>query len=312
MLVCLLLLPGLFGCTSKDNTPLQVGTNLWPGYEPGYLAEQHGYFADAPIRMRQFTSATEVLRAFRNQVVDVAALTLDEALLLAADGTDIVVILVADISDGADVIVARPGVNSVGDLAGQRVAVENTALGAYVLSRALALHGLDPASVDVVAMTVDESVSVYQQKRADAIVTFDPFRSELLKLGAQQIFSSREIPGEIVDVLVTRRSTLQQRPEILKILARGWLQGVDLIVQQPQLAGELIGSRLQLSPDEALATFEGLQLPDAVSNRAMLGGSEPQLLPTVQRLAELLLEKQLLSRSVATQALLDDRLIPGD
>lgn len=300
----------LAGCAPEPTRTIHVGTNIWPGYEPGYLAAAEGLYGDAPVRMRQFTSATEVLRAFRIDAIQVAALTLDEVLQLQQYGLDVVVILVADISDGADVILARPEVDAVAALAGRRVAVENTALGAYMLARALQLHGVDPASVEVLPITVDESVDAYVKRRADAVVTFEPFRSKLLEAGAQQIFSSAEMPAEIVDVLVTRRATLEAHEGTLKALVQGWLGGIELIRTEPDRMSQLMAQRLDLSPAEALASFDGLTLPDAARNRTLLGSAEGGLRGSAQRLGTVLAASGLLKAEVATDKLFDGRLIP--
>ena len=107
--------------------PLAVGTNVWPGYEPLYLARNLGYYNDS-IRLVEYSSATEVLRAIRNKLIDVATLTLDEVLLLRQSGVDVRSVLVTDISNGGDVIVARPGIETLADLKGRKVGVESTAL----------------------------------------------------------------------------------------------------------------------------------------------------------------------------------------
>ena len=75
-------LAALAGCEKPADVPVAIGTNIWPGYEPGYIAKDNKLYGVTDVSLRQFPSATEVLRAFRNQSVDVAALTLDEALML--------------------------------------------------------------------------------------------------------------------------------------------------------------------------------------------------------------------------------------
>lgn len=304
MLSCLLV-----ACSPKQETIIDVGTNVWPGYEPGHIAASEGLYGQAPIRMRQFTSATEVLRAFQNDAIEVAALTLDEVLLLVQDGVDVVVILVADVSHGADVIVAKPGVDAVRALSQRRVAVENTAVGAYVLSRALQVHGVPPDSVQVVSITVDESVDAFASGRADAVVTFEPFRSKLMGAGARQIFSSQEIPDEIVDVLVTKRRTLEKHEPTLKALVKGWLAGVRFVETQPERAGQLMAPRLDLTPQEALASLEGLRLPDAATNRALLDATKPKLGPSVKRMSVVMRESGLLKSEVDVSRLFDGRLL---
>ena len=58
----------LLGCTQP--TPmLRVGTNIWPGYAPLYLAQELGYYQQQKIKIIEFGSATEVLRALDRKSV---------------------------------------------------------------------------------------------------------------------------------------------------------------------------------------------------------------------------------------------------
>ncbi|MBF0266109.1 MAG: hypothetical protein HQL46_12645, partial [Gammaproteobacteria bacterium] len=89
-------------CTKESEPFLRVGTNLWPGYETLYLAQNKSFYNTDKIRLVELPSATEVMHAFRSKNIEVAALTLDEAMSLADTGLDIKVFLVMDISHGAD------------------------------------------------------------------------------------------------------------------------------------------------------------------------------------------------------------------
>jgi NitT/TauT family transport system substrate-binding protein len=146
----------LAGCTQEPQTPLRVGTNVWPGYEPLYLARDQGYYPPQSVRLVEYTSASEVIRAFRNGAIDAAALTLDEVLLLAETTPDVSVVLALDVSHGADVILAQPALSSLRDFKGRRVGVEATALGAYMLTRAPQTVDLTPTDVRTVSLEVFE------------------------------------------------------------------------------------------------------------------------------------------------------------
>lgn len=124
-------------CTPSKPEPLRIGTNLWPGYEPLYLARDKQQFDDSRYLLFELTSATQVMHAFQKRKIDIAALTLDEALLLEAEGIPLKVLLAMDYSNGADAIVASPNIHSMHDLKGKKIGVENTALGAFMLNRAL-------------------------------------------------------------------------------------------------------------------------------------------------------------------------------
>lgn len=116
-----------------------MGTNVWPGYEGFHYAEHLGYYDRRQIEVLTFPSSVEAMRAFRNGDLDLVAVTADESFQLIQDEQDPRIILVIDVSHGADAILARPGISHPGDLRGKRVGVEMNAVGVYMLSKGLAI-----------------------------------------------------------------------------------------------------------------------------------------------------------------------------
>ncbi len=137
VLLIALLAQVVIACGEAPQTPMRIGTNVWPGYEPLYLARDLTYIDERFVRLVEYSSASQVIRAYRNGAIDAAALTLDEVLLLAQDELEPRVVLVMDVSHGGDVILGQAGLQDMRDLKGKRVGFEDTALGAYVLARAL-------------------------------------------------------------------------------------------------------------------------------------------------------------------------------
>src|SRR5215472_8140592 len=129
------LLFSLVGCMRQPESALRIGTNVWIGSEPLYLARELGRYDPSTVQLVEYPSASEVLRAFRNQAIDGMVISLDELFGLVVDGLEPRVILVVDVSNGADAVVGRQGMRSMRDLKGKSVAVESGALGAFVLSR---------------------------------------------------------------------------------------------------------------------------------------------------------------------------------
>src|SRR5436190_19099410 len=109
IVACAVLVLALGGCAREPETPLRIGTNIWIGSEPLYLARELGRFDPATVQLVEYPSASEVLRAFRNQAIDGMVISLDELFGLAADGLDARVILVVDVSHGAVVGGGRGG-----------------------------------------------------------------------------------------------------------------------------------------------------------------------------------------------------------
>ena len=137
------------------------------------------------MQLVEYPSASEVLRAFRNQAIDGMVISLDELFGLAVDGLQPRIILVVDVSHGADVVVGRAGMRTMQDLKGKSVAVESGALGAFVLSRALALNGMQASDVNVVHLESNEQPSAFEKGQVDGAVTFDPYRAQFLRAGAK-------------------------------------------------------------------------------------------------------------------------------
>ena len=188
----------------EPETALRIGTNVWIGSEPLYLARELGHLDPAVVQLVEYPSASEVLRAYRNQAIDGMVISLDELFGLAVDGLQPRIILVVDVSHGADVVVGRRGMKTMQDLKGKSVAVESGALGAFVLSRALALNGMQASDVNVVHLESNEQPKAFEKGTVDGAVTFDPYRAQFLQAGAATLFDSTQIPGEIVDLLAVR------------------------------------------------------------------------------------------------------------
>lgn len=261
--------------------------------------------------MVEFGSSSEVLRAYRNGDLEVAALTLDETLLLTQTHPQTRIFLIADISNGGDVILAKPTITDLKGLRGQRVGVEATALGAYILTRALQSVNLTPDAVQVVPLEVSEHERAFQAGDIDAVVTFDPVRSRLLAAGATLLFDSRQIPGEIVGVIVTDQSTLESRRADLGDLVAGWFRAIDYLKTNPQDAAARVAPRQEMTPDQFLASLEGLSIPGVQENQRLLSQQDPALLSGAQQLVKVMRDHQLLNQTIDPKPLLNDTLVQG-
>lgn len=295
---------------SAPARPLRVGANSFPGYEALFLARDKGYFGKSRIELLEFPSTTEVIRAYRNGTIDVAAMTADEALLAAEEGVPDHVVLVTDASAGTDAILARPEYGSMQALRGRRIGVETGALGSLVLSRALELSGLSPDDVTVVPLTVDAHESAYRQRLVDAVVTFDPTSSRLQDLGAVRIFDSTRIPHEIFDVLVTPENVALDRKKDLVALGRGWFRAQAFLASHPDEAIAHMAARSgQLSPEAFREALGRLEVPDRAKSLQWLGEGPGSLAAPLRGLADFMVRKELLPHRTAPRLVLDDRIV---
>lgn len=287
----------LLGC-NQDKSPLSIGTNIWPGYEPLYLAREYGLLNKQQIHLVEYTSASQVMNAFRNGIIDSAALTLDEVLSLQSEGLDPKIVLVLDISTGGDAILARPDIQDFKQLKGKRVGVENTALGSYFLNRALQLNGMTDQDINIVPIELHQHIPYFNDNRVDAVVTFEPARTKLTQQGARVLFNSSMIPNEIVDVLVINPDSYDEHRHQLEDLIVAWYQAIALVKAEDAEALGIINRRLQLDELSLLKAYEGLVLPSSDLNQKLIQGSKPELLQTAEQLARTMQAEKLVEGSL--------------
>jgi NitT/TauT family transport system substrate-binding protein len=298
----------LASCT-KAEPPLRVGANVWPGYETLYLARSLGYYDNTPIRLVDYPSGTEEVRAYRNGEIEAAGISIDQALVLAATNPDVKIVVVMDFSDGGDVILGKPEIQNMQGLKNKPVGVESTALGAFIITRALEQKGMSPQDIKIVSLGVSEHERAFKSGKVDAVVTFGSARTNLLKSGAKLLFDSSQIPGEIVDVLIVRDEVIQKQPKALQALVDGRFRALDYLTKNPQDAAIKIAPRTGLTPEQFLESLKGLRSPDVQENQKLLGKTDPSLLNGVKRLSQVMSDNKLLPKSVDPTPLLDDRLV---
>jgi len=293
------------GCSGDKGPPLRMGSSMWPGFEAFYVARERRLWQDDEVRLVEYPSTSDLIRAFRNGAIDAGLVTLDEALLLEADVPDIRIVLVTDVSNGADVILAKPQFARMQDLKGHRIGAETTALGAYVLFRALQLAGMSREDVEIVPLEFSEQQAAFEAGAIDAVVTYEPVRAKLRSGGAVQLFDSSQIPGEVVDVLVVRSAYLASSPNTVRALVRGFYGAQRYFQEHPADALRIAAARENVTPDEFRQSLTLLHVPDAAESQAMLFGRQATLQASTKSLEKLMLQQKLLLKPVAVDPLFD-------
>lgn len=310
-LIALIYLSAL-GCADKTEPPVRVGIHLWPGYDTLIVARDQGYLDNSGVQLIETPSATESIRAFQNESIDGAFLTLDEVLRLAERGHDPIIILITDFSHGADGLIAQPNIKSLENLKGKTVGVESNALGAYVLARALSKAGLKSSDVTPVPMHIIETEKAFLDKRVDAVVTYEPHLTRIKNAGGNLLFDSTEIPDEITDVLVVRKRVIQQSPKALQRLVNSHFNVRSQLLDGTESVVSMIAEREKVSVQELNDLLAGLSLPSQQDNQAILSSSDTRVTRTVSKLAAVMKEQNLLMPAFTEQDYRDDRFVQGN
>ncbi|HEX5363196.1 MAG TPA: ABC transporter substrate-binding protein [Gallionella sp.] len=300
------------GCGWLADKPIAIAAHVWPGYEPMFLARSEGWLDAEQVRLVETTSATGSLQALADGKVDGAALTLDEVLRGRAMGLPLSVVMVFDVSAGADVLIARPGIKKLADLKGRRIGYEPGALGALMLAEALRAAHLTQNDVKPVPFTIDKQHEAWMNDQVDALITYEPVSSQLLSQGAVTLFDSRRIPNTIIDVLAVRGDILDQRhAAAIRHLLSAHFRALDHLNRNPQDAAFRMASHMNLPASDVLPAFKGLVLPDADNNRRLLTGAAPELRETASKVSHVMVETKLLPRDDDMKGLIHAEFLPS-
>jgi len=293
--------------------PLRIGINAWPPFELLYLAQEKGFFHDEKIDIDlvDFSSYTGVLRSYHQGNIDGFFATLNEV-LIADNFQDLpAVVLVADYSFGGDALVVNGRIKSLADLKGRKVAYEESALGSYVLERVLEVGGLKAGDVTAINRLPEEGEKDFTEGRVDAVITYEPSLGRLLRAGgAKALFTSRNLPGEIVDVMVMRRGLLRDHEDETRRLLRAWFKALAWQEAHPDEAAAVMAKRQNVTVEEFLGGLQGAHIPDLEENRQLMGTSRNPgpLFQTAARLGDFLVRHNLAKRPAGTDLLHPDLL----
>ncbi len=302
------LLPWLVGACAPQ-PPLRLVGHPWPGYEPMFLAQTLGYLP-AEVTLLEAATLQESIRQTRAGQVDGAMLTLDEVLQLRDQGLALQIVLVFDISRGADLLLGRPGLRSLGDLRQRRLGVEDSALGALMLTLALEQAGLQRHQVTVLPVPYEQHESAWVGDHVDALITYEPVAGRLLARGARPLLSTRQLPETVFDVLAMRPEALARHGDPLRASLAGYFKALSYLRQNPWDAAYRVAPRLKISAEALIDSLRGLELPDRIGNLSYLSGVDNPLLKAARRLSPLMQQAGLLQHPVDTQDLVSPLYLP--
>lgn len=302
---------GACGARDEDSNAIRIGINAWPGYEFLYLAQEQGFFRDAGVNVKliEFSSLGDARRSYERGQIDGLACTLVEVIQSTqTSGRHPEVFHVIDNSSGADVILAR-GDAVDGSLRGRRIGVEINSLGMYMLARALEAQQLSLQDVQVTASDQLSMEAAFSRGELDAIVTYPPTSIRLRRdTGATPIYSTQQIPKEVIDVIALDRSVRLADPDAASRISAAYYRAVEFHRRSPQVANAIMARREGVSPDEfAQALQQGIELVPQAAQREFFGadGRLRELLP---RVAGILHASGQVTGPMSTDGLVNDRV----
>lgn len=246
---------------TSSTEPLRVAINPWPGYGHAYLARHlHGYQKRGlDVRLIEYDSLSANCRAFERKQVDMFFGTVGDVLHTAQHCERRPrIVLVADYSNGADIVIGRPSIKSLADLRNGRIGIEANSLGALVASLALESVGIGLSDVELCRMHYGELREALVTGKVDAVVTYPPDSFKILQeTQGNELFSTAQVPGEVVDVLAVASDVLEERPQEVTKFLEAFFDAQDFATLHPEEAAKLIARQLRMNASDVHQTLDG-------------------------------------------------------
>lgn len=232
-----------FACAANlQAEPLKIGYSDWPGFTVLEVAKQKGFFKEAGVEVELvWFDYLPSLDAFSAGKIDAVTAVATDALVNGANGAKSKIIALLDYSDGSDAIIGKPGIKSIKDLKGQKVAVEVTLVEHLLLLRALEANGMKQSDIELVNTPTNETPQTLGSGKVAAVGAWYPNSGQALKqvAGSTKLFTSADAKGLIYDVLAVNPTSFAKRKEDWSKVVAVYYKCVDFL-QNPATRDEAI------------------------------------------------------------------------
>lgn len=220
--------------------PLSTQNLLTLSEESGGLADRVG--AEATINVAApFSAFAPAAQALAAGQIDVTSGSVTSLVGAVEASPELVTFAVEVNNNDTQGIVAAPDsdIDSVDDLVGSEVAVNQGGTGEYILLTALDDAGIDPDEVERVYLDPEDSASAFTSGQVDAWATWDAFLASAVSTdGANLVTVAEEIGAVNPTIHVTTREFAENHPEQLRAV-------YDALVAE----GERVNDDLDVIPD---------------------------------------------------------------
>ena len=177
--------------------------------------------ADYPTSINQYTAGAFDALTITN---------MDTLAVPAVGGVDSTSIITGDYSNGNDAVILKDK-TKFADLKGQKINLVQYSVSQYLLDRGLEKHHMTERDVRIVNTSDADMAAAWMTKAVTAVVTWNPIVQEIMSNSdAHEVFTSAQIPGEILDLCILRTDVLKAHPEFAKALAGAWYETLGIML----------------------------------------------------------------------------------
>jgi len=243
---------------------MKIGTVIWIGYGPFYVADALDLYKkyNLKVSLQVFTDPALIPAALASGAVDGAMLTYDQVIGQAAGISMQKVVMPIDYSNGGDAIVAGKAITKVSEFKGKKIGFNPLSPSDFLLSYALKTNGLTDKDITPVNMTPEAVPAAMASGQMPIGVTYEPSLSQIVAQDGGKkfhvVYSSKQAPGLIADVLVFDEKGIKARPADITGVMKAYVDALAYMKAKPDEANKIIGKFMGVSAKEVKEQLGGV------------------------------------------------------
>ena len=298
-----------------NETPIVMGYSSWAGWWPWAIAEAEGLFEanGVNVELIWFDGYLESMQALASGQLDANCQTLNDTISFAGEAVNgEVAVAVNDNSAGNDKVIVAPEIETVADLVGKSVALEEGVVGDFLLTLALEEAGQSRDDVNIENLETGAAAAAFAAGQADAFAGWVPFwETALTREGSKELTSSAAFPGAIPDLLVVTHVLIDEQPEVVQALVNTWFDILTFMDENQERAFEIMADRASVDAADFEKYLEGTRFFTLEENlEAFTPGDSMVHMPyAAQEMADFMVEVGFIPEAPDLEAVLDDQFV---
>ena len=247
---------------AEQKTHFKLAWTIYVGWMPWPWAAEHGIikkWADKygiTIDVVQVNDYAESINQYTAGAFDALTITnMDTLAVPAVGGVDSTAVIMGDFSNGNDAVILKDK-KALADIKGQKVNLVQFSVSHYLLARALSKSGMSERDVTVVNTSDADMAAAWHTADVGSVVTWNPIVQEIEQdKAAHPVFTSAQIPGEIMDLAIVNTKTLHDNPKLAEALAGAWYETLSIMSRHDK-TGEAARAEMGKLSGTDLAGFD--------------------------------------------------------
>ncbi|BET65522.1 hypothetical protein ASA1KI_04400 [Opitutales bacterium ASA1] len=218
---------------SAEARPLKVGFSYWFPCVPLAIAEDRGYWRDAGLEVEivPFAASSELAAAMAAGEIDVGYEMLGTWADAIAGGAPYLILGETDWSSGGDKLLLAAD-KKLEDLRGSALGVYFDSPSVTFFLRAICRDkGIAMSNFRIEEIEDNEAMAAaFASGRLSAVITYDPYASQLEAAGAVAVATTADYPGVMPEGWAMRREALASfGDEPVRMFFEGWFRAVEFL-----------------------------------------------------------------------------------